>query len=357
MNNRVKTIFFISLIFVFIVFYFGGREINKHDNSPEPPLASTSTETPVDTPFDTPTETPNDTLDEISSSPLYIESLRDRDYPASEIIFEETLEPGSNYQRFIASYISDGNKIYGLLTIPDDKRPEEGFPTLILLHGYIRPETYATTANYVATQDGLARSGFVTYKPDLRGHGTSEGIATGAHFSETYIVDTLNAISALENYEEVDPNRIGLWGHSNGGLTGLRVIVITEKIKASVFWAGVVGSYPDMLESYISKIDFLQRLAPVVIEEFGSPSDNADYWNRIDPYTYIEFIFGPIQLHHGISDSSVPIELSISLTDALQKKGKEVEFYQYAGAGHNMYGTAFSEAMNRTIEFYKTHLK
>ena len=214
-----------------------------------------------------------------------------------------------------------------------------------------------TTANYVTTQDGLARSGFVTYKPDFRGHGTSEGFASGAHFSETYIVDTLNAIAALENYKEVDPNRIGLWGHSNGGLTGLRVIVITEKIKASVFWAGVVGSYTDMLETYISKIDFLQRLAPVVIEEFGYPSDEPDYWNRIDPYTYIEFIFGPIQLHHGISDSSVPIELSISLTDALQKKGKEVEFYQYAGAGHNMYGTAFSEAMNRTIVFYKTHLK
>lgn len=357
MKNIVKTTIFISLIFVTMFFYFGGREINKHDSSPEPPLAPTSFEPPVDTHFDTPTETPDDTLNEISSSPLYIESLRERDYPTSEIILEETLEPGPNYHRFIASYISDGYKIYGLLTIPDDQRTEKGFPTIILLHGYIRPDTYVTTANYVAIQDRLARSGFVTYKPDLRGHGTSEGIATGAHFSETYIVDTLNAISALENYEEVDPNRIGLWGHSNGGLIGLRTIVITDKVKASVFWAGVVGSYTDMLETYFSKIDFLQRLAPAVIEEFGHPSDNADYWNRIDPYEYIEFIFGPIQLHHGISDSSVPIELSISLTDALQEKGKEVEFYQYAGVGHNMYGTAFSEAMNRTIEFYKMNLK
>jgi dipeptidyl aminopeptidase/acylaminoacyl peptidase len=45
----------------------------------------------------------------------------------------------------------------------------------------------------------------------------------------------LNALSALEADAAVDPNRVGLWGHSNGGLLGLRAIVITDKIKASVF--------------------------------------------------------------------------------------------------------------------------
>ena len=76
--------------------------------------------------------------------------------------------------------------------------PEEGYPTILFLHGFIPPDTYVTTADYVASQDGLARSGFLTYKPDLRGHGRSEGIASGAHFSEAYVVDTLNALSALE---------------------------------------------------------------------------------------------------------------------------------------------------------------
>ena len=356
-KSKIIILLLVLLIFVLINFYLGGRKTTVLNNSPEPPLIIISTEMPINTSLAAPTETPNNALDKLPPSPLYIESLRAREYPASEIIIEETLEAGSNYKRLIASYLSDGYKIYGLLTIPDDPKPKDGFPTILFLHGYIAPDTYVTTADYVVTQDGLANSGFVTYKPDLRGHGRSEGIASGAHFSETYVVDSLNAISALEIYEEVDPNRIGVWGHSNGGLMGLRVIVITDKIKACVFWAGVVGSYPDMLETYISKIDFLQRLAPIVIEEFGSPSANPDYWNRIDPYTYLDFISGPVQLHHGISDSSVPIELSISLSNTLQEKGKEVEFYQYAGAGHNMYGTAFSEAMNRTILFFKTHLK
>jgi dipeptidyl aminopeptidase/acylaminoacyl peptidase len=164
-----------------------------------------------------------------------IVALRARDYPSSELIIEETFDAGPNYQRFIASYMSDGSKIYGLLTIPDEQRPDGGYPTILFLHGFILPDTYVTTADYVASQDGLARNGFITYKPDLRGHGRSEGIASSAHFSEAYVVDTLNALSALEADAAVDPNRVGLWGHSNGGLLGLRAIVITDKIKASVF--------------------------------------------------------------------------------------------------------------------------
>ena len=179
--------------------------------------------------------------EEIPVSPMDIEALRAREYPASDLTIEETLDPGANYQRFIASYISDGSKIYGLLTIPNEQRPEGGYPTILFLHGFIPPDTYVTTADYVASQDGLARSGFVTYKPDLRGHGRSEGTAVGAHFSEAYVVDTLNALSALEIYDDVDPGRIGVWGHSNGGLLGLRAIVITDKIKGKRILGGGGG--------------------------------------------------------------------------------------------------------------------
>jgi len=67
-----------------------------------------------------------DTPGEKVESLMSIDSLRARDYPASEIVIEETLEQGLNYKRFIASYKSDGYKIYGLLTIPNKERPEGG---------------------------------------------------------------------------------------------------------------------------------------------------------------------------------------------------------------------------------------
>ena len=314
----------------------GPGQTDEHTGSPQHPVA----ESPI----------------EAKSSPMGIESLRARDYE-SEIAIEEILEPGSNYQRFIASYMSDGYRIYGLLTVPDKQETEEAFAAITFLHGYLPPDTYATTARYVAYQDRLASSGYITLKPDLRGHGESEGVASGAFFSEAYTVDTLNAISALESYEYADPDRIGLWGHSNGGATGLRVMAVTEKARAGVFWAGVVGSWPDMLETYISEISFLQRLSPPVIEVHGSPSENPDYWIPIDPFSYLESIAGPIQLHHGTADHSVPAVLSISLRDALLENGKVVEYYEYAGADHNISGVSYVQAMDRTVAFFDKYLE
>lgn len=290
------------------------------------------------------------------TSPMFIELLRARSYPASEVVIEETLEPGTNYNRYIASYQSDGFKIYGLLTVPTALKPESGFPTIVFLHGYISPERYVTTQDYVASQDGLARNGFITFKPDLRGHGMSEGEATGAHFSETYVVDMINTFEALKTYEHVNPDRIGVWGHSNGGEIGLRAMVVSKEIKAGVFWAGVVGSFEDMLETYNAQIPFMRRSVPELVKLHGKPSENPAFWNKIDPYYYLADISGPVQLHHGTKDEQVPHELSLSLKTALERNGKTVEYYEYKGANHNFSGGAFGQAIERSVTFFNKYL-
>ena len=41
-----------------------------------------------------------------------------------------------------------------------------------------------------------------------------------------------------------------MWGHSMGGYITLRAMVIDADIKAGVIWAGVVASYPDLVERW-----------------------------------------------------------------------------------------------------------
>lgn len=296
-----------------------------------------------------------DVVDEVLH-PMAIENLRNREYIGGDFIIEEELANGTNYKQFIVSYKSEGLKIFGLLTIPLAVRPENGFPTIIFIHGYIPPNQYSTTGNYPTYQARLARSGFITFKPDLRGHGNSEGEAVSGHYSEKYVVDTLYALAYLKNHQDVDLDRIGYWGHSNGGEIGLRTVVISPDIKAASFWAGVVGSYQDMLETYNYKIGFLRNATSTsLVRENGLPSTNPNFWNKLEPYTYLNDIKIPIQLQHGTADDSVPIELSLRLKEELEKLNKSVEYYEYIGDDHNIsnnVGTAFQ----RTIEFYNNNL-
>ena len=90
---------------------------------------------------------------------MTIAALRQGVYPGSEIVIEAELERGVNYSRYYAYYLSEGLKIYALLTVPDGEPPQSGWPAIVFNHGYIPPDVYRTTERYIAYVDSLARSG------------------------------------------------------------------------------------------------------------------------------------------------------------------------------------------------------
>ncbi len=293
--------------------------------------------------------------------PLMIEVMRSRRYPGSDILIEQTLAPGSNYNRYIAAYRSEGLKIYALLTVPRGARPADGWPVIVFNHGYIPPEQYRTTERYVAYVDYFARAGYIVFRPDYRGHGSSEGMPTGGYGSPDYTVDVLNAVSSLKRYPGADAERIGMWGHSMGGHITLRSMVTTGDIRAGVIWAGVVASYEDLMNNWRRPVPATvpqraRRWRQDLIERFGAPQENAAFWDSISPISFVADASGPIQLHHGTKDESVPLEFSASLYAALQEAGVPTAFYQYEGDNHNI-SANFSVAMKRSLAFFDQHVK
>ncbi len=314
----------------------------------------TSTPTPVPTPTSTPSPTP--------LHPLTIEAMRAWAYPGSEIAIEEALAPGPNYDRYIASYRSDGLKIYALLTVPQGERPASGWPVIVFNHGYIPPSQYRTAERYVAYVDAFARNGYIVFRPDYRGHGNSEGEARGGYGAPDYTIDVLNAVASIKRYPDADPNRIGMWGHSMGGHITLRAMVISKDIKAGVIWAGVVASYPDLMARWSRRPagsaipSTARRWREELVAQYGSPEENPEFWASISPNTYVADLSGPIQLHHGTGDTNVPVEFSQKLAEQIQQAGEVVELYLYEGDNHNI-SHRFSLAMQRSVAFFDRYVK
>ena len=351
--------------------------------TPTPPPTATATPTPTDTP--TPTPTPE--------HPLMIEVMRRRDYPGSELIVEETLEPGENYDRTIASYLSDGNKIYALLTVPWGAPPPTGWPVIIFNHGWIEPEEYRTELRYVEYVNYFARAGYIVFRSDYRGHGNSEGEAGNPYGLPHYTIDVLNGLASVITHPAADPNRVGMWGHSMGGYITLRAMVISDRIRAGVIWGGVVGPYPDLflraanpsvtltpptegtpptataaatLEATPTTSSLTPSPSPLaprrrrwwgdLADTYGTPDENPAFWAGISATSYLADISGPIQLHHAITDETVPFAASQFLHDQMQAAGQLSELYLYDNDSHDI-DNNFYAAMGRSLAFFDRFVK
>lgn len=326
------------------------------------PVLATATPTQTPTLEPTATFTPEPTATPVPH-PMSIIALRNQEYPGSEITLVKELERGVNYRRYYVYYLSEGLKIYALLTIPNGEPPEGGFPAIVFNHGYIPPDVYKTTERYIAYVDQLARSGYVVFRIDYRGHDQSEGEATGAYGNPGYQVDVMNALESLKQHSDVNPEKIGMWGHSMGGYLTLRAMTISSDIKAGVIWAGVVASYPDLLYNWRRTGAFTPSPSSTGrgwrsgwMEQYGTPEQNPAFWDSVSATSYLSDLSGPIELHHGTADEDVPVEFSIRLAELGRQYGQIVNLYTYEGDNHNI-SKYFTQAMNQTIAFFDIYLK
>lgn len=290
---------------------------------------------------------------------LTIPYLRNQSFPGSQITIERTVSDTAAYTSYLASYKSEGLRIYGLLTRPKAAVPAEGFPAVVFVHGYIPPLQYQTTEKYVAYVDTLARSGLVVFKIDLRGHGSSQGEPGGAYYSADYIYDTLNAYESLKKLDYVNPESIGLWGHSMAGNVVMRSLAVKPDIPLGVIWAGAVYTYTDMREYGISDGSYQPSQNPnrnrreQLYQTVGEVSSENPFWIQVMPTTYADQITSLIQLHHAVNDPVVSVEYSRNLGKILQAADVNYQLYEYPSGGHNIESPSFTSAMNRTVEAFK----
>jgi fermentation-respiration switch protein FrsA (DUF1100 family) len=124
---------------------------------------------------------------------------------------------------------SQGLNCSALLYIPDQVGKHR-LPAVVMAHGLTGVKEQALPA----VAEKFAAAGMVTFLFDYRYFGESEGEPRCQLFPLEQVEDYRNAISYLSGLEEVDPERIGIWGTSNSGGLVLYTGTFDRRVKAVV---------------------------------------------------------------------------------------------------------------------------
>jgi len=364
MGKRFWFAFIILSILIIVVAYL------RQSDSPPATTIRQSIQSVVHKPQLTPTLMP---LHELT-----ISYLRSQTYKSTLGSLQQ-ISQNADYTAYLTNYLSDGLKINGLLTVPVGIPPVGGWPAIVFVHGYIPPKEYKTLERYTEYVDYLARNGFVVFKIDLRGNGDSEGQPAGAYYSAGYVKDTLNAYAALQSTHAspsattspqtvvINPDKIGLWGHSMAGNIVMRAWAAKPDIPAVVIWAGAGYTYTDLAKYKLHDPSYQPaplasdsanfQLRQKIQKLYGNPDMSKPFWHDIAPTSYLTDLLGAIQLDQAVDDPVVNIGYNRDLKQLFDKTSIPHEMYEYPSGGHNIDGASFTQAMQHTVEFYKKYLE
>lgn len=136
--------------------------------------------------------------------------------------------------------ISDNSQnkvsLSGTLTLPDSTGI---FPAIILIAGSgpnDRDETIFGHKPFYVISDYLTRNGFAVLRYDKRGVGKSTGDYSKATISD-FVTDASNALEYLKSRKEIDSSKIGMLGHSEGGIIAPMVASKSSDVKFLVLLA------------------------------------------------------------------------------------------------------------------------
>ena len=272
------------------------------------------------------------------------------------------------------------NHLAGTLTLPNGKGP---FPGIVLIAGTghnSRDEDVLGHKVFLVLADALTRNGIAVLRYDKRGVGGSTGdydAATTADFTS----DAEAAVAWLKTQSQIDATRIGVLGHSEGGIIAPAVAAADKSVAFVIMIAGpcIRGDKLFVLQSamtakaYGAPDDYIarrrvfdQQLYDAIIlapsesaaldrakakvaqgvadklvdanEAETLPKDDTSPWERYflayDPAPTLARLKLPVLVLNGSLDVQVPAKENLSAAREAMKKNSKATVIELPGMNH-----------------------
>jgi dipeptidyl-peptidase-4 len=249
-----------------------------------------------------------------------------------------------------AEYVSfpslvDDYTLHARILKPTNMQPGKKYPVLF-------GPVYSNTArnrwagNYSLVQQLLVKKGYIVVQVDSRG---SNGYGRAFReefllgFADQDIEDYASAVAYMESLDEVDPDRIGIWGSSYGGT--LSVYSLLKK--PGLFQVGVAAA------AAVDPVFFGTDDVAIV----RTPQTHPEVFER-KALKYAANLQDKLLFIHGMQDHVVPFKTTAVLAEELIKQGKNFDFAFAPGATHGWSREQYYDRylFGKLIEYFDRYL-
>jgi acetyl esterase/lipase len=244
---------------------------------------------------------------------------------------------------------SDGKTYNGHVFLPANYDPGRRYPTILWVYpGQVLLEEVAASdrgvphANDFIDPRLLAAHGYVCVHASIP-RSAGDPILSLPGF-------VLPLLDAVVDAKIADPARVGLIGHSHGGLAALGLLTLTDRFKAAVTIAAptdILHEYGDFYQSYGNVAFPNENTTGILAYEKtdstlsieSTPWSDPVRWFRNNPVYHLDRVTTPVMLIHADNDVFSTTNAEVVLS-GLHRLGKRVRYVRYYGENHSLQSPA-----------------
>ena len=237
--------------------------------------------------------------------------------------------------------------LHGALLRPKNAEPGRRYPAIVMVYGGPGVQTIVNEYNPRLLWQHLADRGFVVFQLDNRGSkGRGHAFESPIHkdLGRVELEDQLKGVAHLRSLDFVDPERIGIYGHSYGGYMAAMAILKHPDI----FRVAVAGS--PVTDWALYDTGYTERY-------MQTPERNPKGYAASSLVPLAENLRGKLFLIHALMDENVHFEHTAKLIDALVAADKDFDLLVFPGERHGYRSPkARQYAYRRVVDYFIEHL-
>ncbi|MCY3611940.1 MAG: prolyl oligopeptidase family serine peptidase [Gemmatimonadetes bacterium] len=247
-----------------------------------------------------------------------------------------------------------GRPLQGALIYPADYEPGTQYPMIVYhyemlsqgLHRYVIPDA----TNYYNVQ-AWSQEGYFVLMPDIVYRDRRPGQSN---------VETLRpAVAAALETGMIDPERVGLIGHSWGGYQTTFFVTQDDLFASAVAGAPLTNLMSMYLSFYWNSGGTDARIFEISQGRMQVPWwEDWDSYHANSPIHHIENLNTPLLMMFGTDDGAVEFNQGVEFYNAARRTGKDMVLLVYEGENHGLRNEANQkDYRDRILQWFAHYLK